>query len=268
MYRPPQASGGVSTEEHPSRRPLPVLSLSREIMAHFTGKWPGAYRPRWRRRPWWWLVTMLLSLNGGAAMSWLIITGPAQYWPGLVISWMLTVHGARKAQLVICHHAVHGNLTGRKTWDWLVGEILTTVLTIQSFHRYYQDHVRTHHGSPLATRDDPDVKFLLAIGFRPGMRYRALWTRLYKTVVSPSFHYQLLQWRLRENFTVAPRYRCLLSGVFAVGAAAGLTLSGSWLPWLVAWGIPIFPLYHVATLLQFVSEHRWLQGQAPMMHHA
>src|SRR5215813_7786 len=97
-----------------TQRPsLPILPLHLEFLAHFTGKWPdGGYRPRWRRRPGWHLLTMLLTLVGGVAASVVLIRNSPAWWPLLVLAWLLTVHGARKAQLVIIHHAVHANMTG------------------------------------------------------------------------------------------------------------------------------------------------------------
>lgn len=90
-----------------------------------------------------------------------------------------------------------------------------------------------------------------------------LWRQLYWTLVSPRFHTLFLRMRLRVHFVSAPWYRRVLSGGYAVVVGVGLAYTGAWLPWVVAWLIPIFPLYHVAALLQFVSEHRWLQGYQP-----
>src|SRR4029450_3063010 len=96
----------------PQETSCPILSLHREFLAHFTGQWPDGYRPRWPRRPWCHLLAMLLTLMGGVTASIVLLRNSPVWWPLLVLSWMLPVHGARKAQLVIIHHAVHANLTG------------------------------------------------------------------------------------------------------------------------------------------------------------
>src|SRR5436190_1364436 len=116
--------------------PCPILPLHREFLAHFTGQWPDGYHPRWRRRPWWHLLTMLLTLVGGVTASFVLLRSSPVWWPLLVLSWMLTVHGARKAQLVIIHHAVHANLTGHPGYDRAVAEVLSTLLLIQPFASY------------------------------------------------------------------------------------------------------------------------------------
>lgn len=241
----------------------PILPLYQEWLAHFTGQWPPGYRLRWRRTPWWHLVTMLISLAGSVTASIVIATGPWRFWPYLLLSWMLTVHSCRKAQLVICHYAVHANMTGHKWSDRLLVELLSTLLCIQHFKGYYRDHVQVHHGLALATLADADLQFLLVLGFRPGMSRQALWRCLYWTMVSPRFHMLFVWMRLRVNFLAAPLYRRAMSGGYIAVVMAGLYHTQGWLPFAVAWLIPLFPLYHVAALLQFVSEHRWLSLQQP-----
>jgi hypothetical protein len=53
---------------------LRILPIHKECVAHFTGAWPAGFRPRWKRRPWWHLMTMGLSLCGGVAATSLIVT--------------------------------------------------------------------------------------------------------------------------------------------------------------------------------------------------
>jgi hypothetical protein len=243
---------------------LPTLPWHRECLALFTGKWPAGYRPRWQRTPWWHLATMLLSLVGSVTASSVIITGSWALWPLLALSWMFTVHSARKAQLVIAHYAVHANMTGQQWYDRVLVEVLSTLLIIQDYEGYYEDHVRTHHGLRLATLADPDVQFLLCLGFRPAMSRPALWRQLYWTMGAPRFQTLMLRLRLRSNFVSSPLYRRVMSGMYAAGVVLALLYTQAWLVFVVAWVVPIFPLYAIAALLQFVSEHRWLQGDLPI----
>jgi hypothetical protein len=160
-------------------------------------------------------VTTVLTLFGGVASSWPFVTTLSSFWPLLPVSWMLTVHGARKAYLVICHYAVHGNMTGNTLLDRVLVEVLSTLLTTSHFARYYQDHLRTHHGRKFATVEDPDLQFLLALGFRPDMSRDALWRHLYWTLVSPRFHLLFLWFRLQVNFIAAPWYRRIMAVGYA-----------------------------------------------------
>ena len=245
-------------------RSLPTLPLHLEFLAHFTGKWPdAACRPRWSRTPYWHLLTMVLSLVSGMATSVLLSTRLPAWWPLCIFSWMLIVHSSRKAQLVICHYAVHGTMTGRTWGDRMLVECLSTLLLIQHFEGYYHDHVRLHHSRYLATYADVDLQFLMHLGFRPGMSRRALWRHLGWTMISPRFHALFLWQRLRVNFYAAPRYRRIMAGVNAAALVGGLVLTQDWLAFLVAWVIPLCPLYHIASLLQFVSEHKWLAMYQP-----
>ena len=252
-----ESPDGVVRSHESSR----ILPFHKEFVAHFTGRWPEGYQLRWKRKPWWHLLMMLISLSGGVAASSLIILGSPVFWPFLILSWMLTVHGARKGQVVINHHAVHTNVTGHKLYDQLLAEMVSTVLVIQDYLGYFWDHVRVHHGPKLATPEDPDLRFLLVLGFRPGMSREALWRRLYWTVVSPRFHYLFLVARFKANYVTAPVYRRIMSGCYAVAVVVGLIFTGAWLPWLIAWVFPVFFLYHIAALLQFICEHRWLMVQ-------
>ena len=241
-----------------------ILPFHREFLAHFTGKWPdGGYRPRWRRPPAWHLIKMLLSLLGGVTASTILLSSSPAWWPLLALSWMITVYAGRSTQLVHCHYAVHGTLMGHPRYDRAVAEILSTLWLIQPFDGYRRDHVTRHHGRHFATLADPDVQLLLHLGFRPGMSRQDLWCHLYLTLVSPRFH-ALMGWmRLRANFLTAPVYRRLMAGGCAAAVVAGLLLTQGWLPFMVAWVVPILPLYHIAALLQFVTEHRWLQVPQP-----
>src|SRR5207249_4374972 len=142
--------------------------------------------------------------------------------------------------------------------DRVVAEILSTLWLIQPFDGYRRDHVTRHHGRHFATLADPDVQLLVHLGFRPGMSRQALWRHLYLTLVSPRFH-ALMGWmRLQANFFTAPGYRRLMAGGYAAAVVAGLLLTQGWLPFVMAWVVPVFPLYHIAALQQFVTEHRWL----------
>lgn len=245
-------------QPRPSAPRLPVLPLHRAWVAHFTGYWPAGYRPRWRRTPWWHLTTTLLSLVGSVHASVICTAQVPWLWPLLVLSWMGTVHACRKAQLVICHHAVHGQMTGTSWGDRVLVEVLSTLLLIQHFTGYRREHIHLHHSQRLATYDDPDLQMLLSLGLRPGMPSQALWRQLYWTVVAPRFHARFVWMRLRANFLTAPRYRRLMASLYVALVGTLCWQTQAWVVLLVAWIIPVFPLYHIAALLQFVSEHRWL----------
>jgi hypothetical protein len=117
------------------------------------------------------LMTALLSLFGGALASALILNSSPFLYPLLSISWLVTVGAARKSLTCIIHRCVHHQFFGDKR-DRILGEILSTVLLLQGFDSYQQDHVRCHHHrDKFATFEgDPDAQFLLALGFYPSLQ--------------------------------------------------------------------------------------------------
>ncbi|KYF64591.1 hypothetical protein BE11_45505 [Sorangium cellulosum] len=209
------------------------------------------------------LASTLLQLALSIAVSALITGGPRWYWPGLLLSWMLTAGAARKLQVTVLHHCVHANFSGSGRLDRWIVEVFSSALLVMNFESYRHDHVIIHHSRKLATLDDPDLKFLLALGFLPGVSREALWRRLAWTLVSPRFHAMFLMARLASNVTRAAPYRRLMAlGLHAVIVVI-VAAKGAWLTWLVAWVFPLTFLYHIAALLQFICEHRWLRVADP-----
>lgn len=180
-------------------------------------------------------------------------------WLLLFVTWIVTVHGSRKLQVMIGHQCVHDAFSGIAWKDRVVMEILSTVLMIKDYQGYKQEHVEIHHTKKLATLDDPDLKFLLLLGFRPGMTVRDLWLNLLITLVSPRFHLLFLYFRIKANFFSCPLYRKLMSLIFHTTILFFVAANHMWSLYLVGWLFPITVLYHMSALLQFVCEHKWLK---------
>jgi hypothetical protein len=251
----------LSSRVRETMRPLPLFL--QPLLTWLTGKPLRKQQPLWKRSAYWSLTMALLQLFGGVAASIVLMNAFLLWWPLLVLSWMVTVGGARILQVTIIHHCIHYNFPGRRTSvRWLV-EVLSALLLIQDFASYQFEHVSIHHSKKLATLDDPDLKFLLLLGFHPGMSREALWKRLGQTVLSPRFHVLFLLARLTTNFKSPALYRKCLAIAFS-GIVLGLVaLTHAWLAWLIAWVFPLTVLYHIAALLQFTSEHRWLRVHDP-----
>ena len=214
-------------------------------------------RPLWQKTPLSHLLIALLLLFGGATLSAVVFsTGPVA-WPLLCATWCCTVGGARTLQVAILHQCVHFRFSGNRTLDRWLGEAVSIVITASPFQVFYRDHVVKHHGKAFATRHDPDCKFLLELGFKPGMSVPSLWKQLRRTLVSPRFHCTFLVARLRANFQSGIGRGILATIPPAIVVTLGL-ISGSWTTLAVAWAIPLTFGYHVAALLNFCSLHSWL----------
>ena len=117
------------------------------------------------------LTTAIASLLGGGVASSIIYHSSPLLFPLLPISWIVTVGGARKTLTCIIHRCVHYQFWGDKR-DRILAEILSTLILVQGFDGYRHDHVKCHHHvDKFATFEgDPDAKFMLLLGFYPGMK--------------------------------------------------------------------------------------------------
>ncbi|MDJ0689707.1 MAG: hypothetical protein QNJ41_14485 [Xenococcaceae cyanobacterium MO_188.B32] len=117
------------------------------------------------------LTTAMASLLGGAVASSVIYHSSPLLFPLLLISWIVTVGGARKTLTCIIHRCVHYQFWGDKR-DRILAEILSTFILVQGFDGYRHDHVKCHHHvDKFATfEDDPDAKFMLILGFHSGLK--------------------------------------------------------------------------------------------------
>ncbi|WP_041392180.1 fatty acid desaturase [Pleurocapsa sp. PCC 7327] len=117
------------------------------------------------------LTTAIASLLGGVTVSATIFHSSFLLFPLLPISWIVTVGGARKILTCIIHRCVHRQFWGNKS-DRILAEILSTLIFVQGFDSYRHDHVKCHHhADKFATFEgDPDAKFMLVLGFYPGLK--------------------------------------------------------------------------------------------------
>ena len=234
------------------------------FLTWLTGKALPHQEPLFRSTPFFHLMTGLAGLAAGVAGAVLAVAAPASLWLlALPLCWVVTAGSARKLQVMICHQCVHYQLFGHKAVDRWVGEAVSTLLMVQDFESYYHDHRDLHHGKHLATLDDPDLKFIIELGFRPGMSVRDLWRHLGWTLVSPRFHALYLLYRLRANFVTSPLYRRAMAVVFHGSLLAFVAATGSLLPFALAWLLPLTVVYQATGLLQFLGEHKWLRVRQP-----
>jgi len=178
----------------------------------------------------------------------------------LPLGWIFTIGGSRHLQVSITHFAIHNQFFADKRRNRLLAQTISTVLLITDYDTYYRDHVNNHHPNrTFARRGDPDLEFLIALGFLPGMSRDELWRHLWRTVVSPRFHYLFLRGRLHSNFVGASRPRRYAAIAFWSIVSIALATHPAWiLPFTILYVVPLTIGYHVSSLLQFASEHLWL----------
>lgn len=173
----------------------------------------------------------------------------------LSVTWLFTVAGARKFQTEIHHQISHCRFSGNDKVDRFVSDLFTTVLLVQDYMSYKKEH-QSHHGTYLATANDPDAKFLFLLGFKPGMTTAELWKQLWTVLTSPKFYLMFLWSRIKANFINAPYYRIVLSVIW-LAVLASIVFAIGLINFVLVWGIPIVLIYQAGALLQFLTEHAW-----------
>lgn len=198
------------------------------------------------------LIGLTFTALGLVWMPWTVVLLP--------LGWIFTIGGSRYLQVSVVHFAVHNQVFARERHNRLLAQTISTALLITDFDTYHRDHVKNHHPiGKFARRGDPDLEFLIALGFLPGMSRDELWRHLAWTLVSPRFHFLFLRGRLHSNFIGASRPRRLAAVAFWLAVVTALALHPAWIiPFIVLWILPLTLGYHMSSILQFASEHLWL----------
>jgi hypothetical protein len=199
----------------------------------------------------------------GVAGGLLVAVAGGAWWWLIPVAWAAAVHGARTLQVQMIHQAAHGTLIGRRRGrlNDCVGRVLSAVLLVEEFTTYRRSHLHLHHPpTKLSTAVDPTVRYLVALGLAPGLGRGVLVWRLITGLLNPVFHLRRVTERIGSHFCgTGPVYRAAVA-VYLLGLAfAGWAVG--W-PVLVAWVIPLFPLYEIAAALRLCVEHEWPRADA------
>jgi hypothetical protein len=151
--------------------PLPIYAIIQAFFTWLVGKPYLGQVPLFRSTNEWELFKATAALCGGVFSGcWILNSLPIWFYPLLLAPWLITVGAARKFLVSICHRCIHKQFWGDDR-DRILAEIVSTVLLLSGFDSYYHEHIRLHHHFKVfATKDDPDAKLLLSIGFLPGLK--------------------------------------------------------------------------------------------------
>jgi fatty acid desaturase len=236
-------------------------AFAQPVLTSITGKPLIGEKPYFTGSATYHLIMTLLVLVGSVAAN-ILAWNTFWFW-AIPIFWWITVGRARKLLTTINHECVHERFAQTKFINQLVAELVSTLIMVQGYEGYHKDHIGTHHSKKLATLQDPDLIFLLKLGFKPGLSRAELWKRLWLTMISPTYHWLFLKARFTANFISPSWQRQLLAVCFNFLMLEFVVLTQSWVVWLVVWVFPMTILYHISALLQFTSEHQWLRVKDP-----
>ncbi len=231
---------------------------------------PGE-QPKIRWSPWARLSVYLAMLAAGVATSAASLAASGVALLALPIGWFLTSGTQRTLYMAVLHNAVHdafvlpGGRLSRKLASWInrwVAEIGSTILFVNAYDPFRRDHARWHHGTRLATPEDPDAQFLKLFGFGPGITRRQAWRSYWRTMFNPEYHLAYFKQRVVTNFIDAPPYRIAMAIGWNGALLGAVAATGTWVPFLMSWVFPLTVLYQQNSLTQMMSEHHWFMDLA------
>ncbi len=244
---------GITTDPRESMRNLP--SAFQGMLTLLTGKPLQGQKP-WSVTPLHHLTIALLSIAVGVVCSTIAVINGYAWLLFLLPGWMLTLHGIRDLRMKIFHQCAHDNMFGHKGVDAFIGETISTFLLIQDFQSYRYEHVIEHHSVHHMTLKDPTVKTLLiTFGFRPGMTREQLQRKLLKGIFSPVFHLRFFIARIISHLLPASSTRKTISIGIWVAIVVLATITHSWIPFLIAWFLPLTLFFQVTNTLRLCVKH-------------
>lgn len=253
---------------HPSVRDsyLCFSAWTQRTWTLFTGKPLPHQRPLWNLSP---ALAMVLDLGLATVVCWLHLSMLAADDPHMATYWLTPVFALyltgrlRKAQVVYGHHAIHGTLFRQHSQaNALAARLLTIAALAQNDAEYKREHLDHHRRTIFTTLSDADASLLYTFGLRPGLPFNTLRRSLLITLISPRYHLWFLRARLLSNLRRPPQERALTLAWLTVVCVIVPTHFGVAAAALALW-LPLTVLYQMSALLQFVTEHVWLVGEAP-----
>ena len=203
------------------------------------------------------VLTGFLSLLCGVAMSVIAFQLGDVFYALLPFSWIVTVSGMRKLQVVIYHHCSHGTVFKSKWANLILGEVISIFLVIKDFRTYKRDHMAHHSSNKLLTYEDETAQDLGEIGLLPGVARNLLWQRLLISFISPVAHTRWMLNRIRNCFLSLNFLHNLMAICFWISLIVTVNYYQLWNQFIVVWLFPLTILYHISRILRLVAEHRW-----------
>ena len=158
---------------------------------------------------------------------------------------------------MIHHHAVHEANSRSNQLNAAIAEICSVLCLTNPPKKYKKDHVRKHHRrKTLATSNDPDLRWLVSLGFELGQPISFYWKQLWLTLSSPKYYLVFFAERCYWNFISASLSHRLFTWCWWSLVVFLTFLLNLWIA-LSAYLIFIILGYGISALLQTLTEHRW-----------
>jgi fatty acid desaturase len=251
--RPPGHAASSTIDPRETMRVLPqLLQLPLTLL---TGK-PHAGQDPLRLSATYHLIAAFIHMAIGVGASSLVLQAGGWWLLGLPVSCGLTLHGMRNLRMMIYHQCAHRNMYRHRKLDTMVGRLCSSLLLVQNFNRYSREHVSDHHALHHMTLRDPTVQaFLISLDLHPGMSLRQMWRRLLGKLTSPRFHCSFAIARVRSFVHGSDKVEKIIALILYGAAVTAAALTGGWLTLVVAWLIPLFPMFQLSNTLRLCVKH-------------
>lgn len=206
------------------------------------------------------LVMTCSVLAIGITLSFAAIAQLGTFLAIVPLGWVMTTYAIRKLRLTIMHAASHYLVfANNHKLNRILGEFISILTLTPRFKVYQRGHNGLHHSNNLLSPGDETYEYLFNIvGFWEAMTVDEAWKHLWRTLFSPSFYVCQLSYRLAATFRSKSGGHNWRSFLFWLTILAIVTISHSWLAFLIAWLIPIFVFFEASSLLRQCVEHHFV----------
>lgn len=213
-------------------------------------------------------VGLILAVGGGIASISIISYNPL-LCPLLPLTELLTLGGAWQLSTVVNHYAGgHSKVVNNQKVDRILAQLLSIFCLTTPTEIFSEYHSLGHHDfKKLSTLEDPDMLTMVKWKFLPGMPKEYYWSLLRQLIISPKWHLSVLQGRLRSNIldNEVSILRRLGAILFCFTLLVSVTVTDSWLGFIIGWLLPLTVGFQIAFLLELVTKHLWGLAQKPDM---
>jgi hypothetical protein len=202
------------------------------------------------------ILTPGLLILAFIALFYLVLDSSLKAIPLILMLWLVIVGFLRKIQVTHLHHAIHNRLFNRPALNQFYAYLMPSLILVQNATEYRKEHLKHHNLNFFTTKHDADAAFLAQLSFIPGRSRSELWLNLWITIFSPVFHFLFLRARL-SSLLVRGKPVATVSTLIMLGMHGMLISKYGWIAYVLAIAVPMFLLYHISALLQFLTEHAW-----------
>jgi len=167
----------------------------------------------------------------------------------------------RAFQVCHMHHCIHRNFFRKPVFDNIYADIICGLIFVQNRSDYSESHLGHHDRKIFTTELDADAVLLLELGFVPGKSKEFYYRHLICCFFDPLFHYSFIKARISTVWNSGSVVSLVTAFISAFGMALAVLYDLELALYTVI--IPLFFLYNLSALLQFITEHLWLVTDDP-----